>query len=71
MVLVDPVVNGHPFKRTCAESGYAVVGVYTLRPKELRALAPGHQAEMPLACMAVMPTCSRSSRSPPSAMCGR
>lgn len=45
VVLIDPVANGHPFKQTCAESGYAVVGVYTLGPQELRALAPGHQAE--------------------------
>ena len=45
VVLIDPMANGHPFKQTCAESGYAVVGVYTLGPHELQALAPGHQAE--------------------------
>ena len=44
VVLVDPVVNGHPFKPICAESGYAVVGIYTLPRAKLDALAPGHQA---------------------------
>lgn len=45
VVLIDPVVNGHPFKQACAESGYAVVCVYTLGQQELRAVAPGHQTE--------------------------
>jgi biotin carboxylase len=45
VVLIDPMANGHPFKQACAESGYAVVGVYTLGPQELQALAPGHQHE--------------------------
>jgi biotin carboxylase len=44
VVLVDPVLNGHPFKAACAESGYAVASVYTLAPEELHAMAPGHQA---------------------------
>ena len=45
VVLVDPIVNGHPFKQACAESGHAVVGVYTVGPGELEALAPAHRTE--------------------------
>lgn len=32
VVLVDPVLNGAPFKDVCARSGYAVIGLYTLAP---------------------------------------
>ena len=43
VVLVDPVLSGAPFKDACARSGYAVIGVYTLAPTELREMAPDHQ----------------------------
>lgn len=43
VVLVDPVLNGAPFKDICAGTGYAVVGLYTLAPEELAEMAPAHR----------------------------
>jgi biotin carboxylase len=43
IVLVDPVLNGKPFKDVCARSGYAVASVYTLATAELEDMAPDHR----------------------------
>jgi biotin carboxylase len=42
VVLIDPVMNGLPFKRACADLGYPVVGIYTLEPSQLKSVAPAH-----------------------------
>ncbi|MEV0597462.1 ATP-grasp domain-containing protein [Nonomuraea cavernae] len=42
VVLVDPVLNGRPFKDACAELGYPVVGVYTIAPASLNRMSADH-----------------------------
>lgn len=42
VVLVDPVLNGAPFKDACAERGLAVHGIYTIDRAALTAMAPRH-----------------------------
>jgi biotin carboxylase len=44
VVLVDPVLNGAPFKAACADRGLDVVGVYTIDRAVVTAMDPAHAA---------------------------
>ncbi|GAA1390780.1 ATP-grasp domain-containing protein [Pseudonocardia kongjuensis] len=44
VVLVDPVLNGAPFKMACADRGLDVVGVYTIDRPVVTAMDPDHAA---------------------------
>jgi ATP-grasp domain/L-amino acid ligase C-terminal domain 2 len=44
VVLVDPVLNGAPFKAACAAAGLPCVSVYTIDPPVLAEMSPDHAA---------------------------
>jgi ATP-grasp domain/L-amino acid ligase C-terminal domain 2 len=44
VVLVDPVLNGAPFKAACAAAGLPCVSVYTIDPPVLTEMDPEHAA---------------------------
>ncbi|MCF7551759.1 ATP-grasp domain-containing protein [Pseudonocardia sp. WMMC193] len=44
VVLVDPVLNGAPFKAACADRGLDVLGVYTIDRAVVTAMDPTHAA---------------------------